>query len=368
MNSNKALLPFFIILLISIINYGFNTTQCQGDRTCTQIYIINGDHEGEQWFDGPSKSEFLQALTAYPDHLFITPSLWKSFCNHRNKQLKHLEKEHITLDNLVVEQTRIYNKNNRKKSYCQDDDKFFYLATVVGFNEKAWDFFDTQKGLYYLRPKNNPKDIGLKIETFKKINDPFTFTAAQQQSNWVSGFMELFDLEKWHTVHKNGKKKIVCISGHGTQRTCKIARACGVPVDEFVKLMFYFNDTLCIDTLGVQSCYWPGMRILELMEQEKKKHFDFQLITPINKERVLYFAAEMPLVESYDPLSGSTEIRSSQGDSLLNGLHEIALSFDGTMNDELTKKLKSVHVVELNHSYNMKTCIINAKDTLPILV
>ena len=84
------------------------------EQEITEIYIINGDHEDNGWFEGPSKSELLKALLEYPEHLFITPSLWKSFCGHREEQLKNLAKENITasLDNLEINDARVYNKNN----------------------------------------------------------------------------------------------------------------------------------------------------------------------------------------------------------------------------------------------------------------
>jgi hypothetical protein len=307
----------------------------------------------------------------YPEHLFITPSLWKSFCGHRKKQMNNLAKEHISasLDNLEINDAIVYNKNNKSKGFSQEHDNFFNMATLLAFNENEWEFFDTHAGLYYLRPKKAIQDIGLKINTFTKIEHPCDLTIELTKKPWVDNFINLFDLNIWNNVHASGRKKVVCVSGHGTVRHPKVSRACGVSQAEFVKLILFFNDILKVNTLGIQSCYWPSTRILEVMKENNRPHLDCQLVTPIDQERVLYFAAEMPIVLSYEPNSRVAQIGASPpSDILLAGLHEIATSFDGTMTQELSEKLNQIQVVQINHRYNMKTSLIDAGPSAPVLV
>lgn len=378
---SKKILQFISLLILIIMGTSYTyknvkeahneTNSSKTVNDSTEIYIINGDHEERGWFEGPSKSELLKAFLEYPEHLFITPSLWKSFCAHREQQLKNLAKENISasLDNLEINDATIYNKDNKTKSFSQDDDQFFNMATLIAFNENEWEFFDTHAGLYYLRPKHAIQDIGLKLQTFTRIEHPCELKIECSSTAWVENFINLFDLNTWNNVHKSGRKKVVCVSGHGTARHPKVSRACGVSAEEFVKLILFFNDTLKINTLGIQSCYWPCARILELMASNGKPHLDCQLVTPIDQERVLYFAAEMPIVWSYEPNSQTSQIQDSQqGEILLSGLHEIAASFDGTMTQELTEKLNQVHVVQINHKYNMKTSLVDAGSSQPVLV
>lgn len=337
----------------------------------TELYIINGDHEDDGWFKGPSKSELLKALLEYPEHLFITPSVWKSFCGHRKKQMNNLKKENISpsLDNLEINKATVYNTHNKSKSFSQEHGDFFNMATLVAFNENEWEFFDTHAGLYYLRPKHAIQDIGLKIDTFTKIEHPCELNIRHTKTKWVDSFISLFDINTWNNIHASGQKKVACISGHGTVRHPKISRACGVPTEEFVKLILFFNDTLKINTLGVQSCYWPCTRILELMKDNNRPLLDCQLVTPIDREQVLYYAAEMPIVWSYKPNSQAVQIHEAQpSDIFLAGLHEIATSFKGTMTQELSEKLNLIHVVQINHKYNMKTSLLDAGASEPVFV
>lgn len=367
---NLYMITLFVGLVLFSLILKKETSQSQ-NQDHTEIYIINGDHEDNGWFEGPSKSELLKALMEYPEHLFITPSLWKSFCGHREQQLHNLAKENISasLDNLEINEATVYNKDNKGKGFSQDNDDFFNMATLVVFNEHEWDFFDTHAGLYYLRPKHAIQDIGLKMDTFTKIEQPCKLKIEHTKTPWVDNFINLFDLDTWNNVHKSGRKKVVCVSGHGTARHPSVSRACGVPTEAFVKLMLFLNDTLKINTLGIQSCYWPCTRILELMKNNNRPHLDCQLVTPIDQERVLYFAAEMPIVWSYEPHSQKAQIHESKpGEILLAGLHEIATSFDGTMTKELTEKLNQIHVVQINHTYNMKTSLIDAGASQPIFV
>lgn len=370
---NKAISIALIPILIVLISLA---APCKTDtetniQSNTEIYIINGDHEGSGWFEGPSKTEFLKALMSYPEHLFITPSLWKSFCSHRAEQMKHLTAKQISpsLDNLEITQAKVYNKDN-KKSFSQDDKNFFNIATVVAFDESEWDFYDTNIGLYYLRPKYTNTDIGLKLELCTKITDPCALNIKKTEpGSWAEKFITLFDLTQWNKAHQNGKKKVVCFSGHGTQSSCKVSRACGVPTESFIMLMNFFNDSLKINTVGIQSCYWPSTRILKLMAGNGKPQLNFQLVTPIDQERALYFNAEMPIVWSYEPTSRMAEIQEiSTGDIFLNGLHEIADSFAGTMTKELTEKINNIDVVQVNHNYHMKTGLIDAGASHPILI
>jgi hypothetical protein len=367
-----------IIIIIGIISLKVPGTNISGTtiinskehNTCTEIYIINGDHENEGWFDGPTKTELLQAFMEQPKHLFITPSLWKSFCSCRSAQIKNLEKEQISasLDNLQIIESIVYNKDNKKNGFSQDDDEFFNLATVVVFNEEEWNFYDTHAGLYYLSPKITTEDIGLNVELFTKIERPCSLAINPKVISWANGFMELFNLDKWHKIHQTGRKSIFCISGHGTSRTHKISRACGLPTKDFVKLMLFFNNTLKISTLGVQSCYWPSTRILALMNEHNVPHLNFQIITPIDQEREVFFAAEMPIVESYESRSQQKHLRSGNKEIFLTGLRDIALTFNGTLTTELFEKLNSLDVVQMNHKYNMKTSLLDTGSLHPVLV
>ena len=373
---NTALRILMIPAILALVYLGWSLNNelsrstAQGEDH-TELYIINGDHETEGWFDGPSKSEFLKAIAEKPEHLFITPSLWKAFCSCRNNQLNNLAQEKISasLDNMEICEANVYNKNNKEKCLSQHDKNFFNIATTVLFNEADWEFYDTHAGLYYLRPVDNIQEIGLKLDTFQKIEQPCTLAPEVKVEPWADRFADLFDLTKWNHAHRSGKKKVVCISGHGTSRKSNFPRACGIPAEDFVKLMLFFNDTLKIDILGVQSCYWPSARILELMANHDKQKLNFKLITPIDQEKVVYFAAEMPIVWSYDPISKKTEIQEDKpGDILLTGLHELATSFNGTMTEELNTKLNNIQVVQMNHKHQMKASLVDAGATTPIFI
>jgi hypothetical protein len=337
----------------------------------TEIYIINGDHEGTGWFEGPSKSEFMRALYEYPQHMFITPSLWKSFCHHRNEQMKELKKENIEkpFDQLTIESTNVRNTKNSKKVYSQNNPQFFNLATILVFDEDEWEFYDTHIGLYYLRPKDDLQDIGLKLDTFTKIDNPCSMNVPAEKKAWVDGFINLFDTNAWHKNHPYNKKKIVCISGHGTPRRPAQERACGIPSTEFAKLIAFFNDKLNIDTLGVQTCYWPAQRILELMANNKTPHLNCQLITPIDQEKVVNYTSEMPLVWSYEPKTKAVQVHEAiTGEILLSGLHDLATSFKGTVTEDINSMLNDIQVVQVNHKYNMKTSLVDAGSTQPVFV
>lgn len=344
----------------------------QTEHNYTEIYIINGDHESNGWFDGPSKSEFLKALYEYPQHLFITPSLWKSFCYHRNEQMKQLKKANINkpFEELKIEDTSVYHKDNLKKEYSQNDPEFFNLATILAFDENEWDFFDTHIGLYYLRPKDQPTDIGLPIAHFTKIDKPCSMQIpADAAKPWVESFINLFDTKAWHNHHRGGKKKTFCISGHGTRSRHRVKRACGVPAKDFASLIAFFDDKLKVDIIGVQSCFWPAHRILELMNEQGKTYLHCKLVTPIDKEEEVHYRSEMPLVWSYEPSSGDLAIKEAfDGELLFTELPDIATSFKGTVTEELKETLETIQVVQMNHNYDLKTSLVDAQSTEPVFV
>lgn len=337
------------------------------EEDITEIYIINGDHEDSAWFAGPSKSELLRAFSDYPDHLFVTQSVWAAFCKHRSQQLENLRKNGITsLQDMEVVEGVLYNKKDKTQTFSQDEDSFFYLATLVAFKDSAWDFYDTGIGLYYLKPY----DIEpiMPVNNFTKIEHPCDIAVEPSVVRWAEKFIKLFDLPAWHKLHKNGKRSVVCISGHGTASTCKVARACGMPAEDFAKLVQFFNNDLHITTLGIQSCFWPAQRITSFMK-EAGTNLTCTLITPIDQEKELHFAAAMPIVWSYNSDNNKIVLAEGlQGDTLLAGLHELTTSFDGVMTEELSEKLQTIHVVDINHTKNMKTAIMQADTTEPILV
>ncbi len=337
----------------------------------TEIYIINGDHEDTGWFAGPSKSEFLKALYDYPQHLFITPSLWKSFCYHRNEQMKELKKEKINkpFEQLKIENTAVYHIDKPKKEYSQNDPEFFNIATILAFDENEWEFYDTHIGLYYLRPKDDVQEIGLPIQHFTKIDHPCNMQVPIEQKPWTNSFINLFDVKEWHNTHKDEKTKIFCISGHGTPSRHPVKRACGIPAEDFAQLVTFFNDILKVDIIGVQTCFWPAKRILELMAENGKTSLNCKLITPIDKEEEVHYRSEMPLVWSYEPESRDTLIKEAfDGELLFTSLHDIATSFKGTVTEDLEKTLDSIQVVQVNHEYNLKTSLVDAQSTEPVFV
>jgi hypothetical protein len=280
--------------------------------------------------------------------------------------MNNLKKQGIrSLQEMEIVEGIIRHKHNDKLSLSQDEQDFFYVATLLAFKESVWDFYDTGIGLYYLKPYD--VDPIIPVNGFTKIEHPCDMTVEPTVVRWAEKFTKLFDLSAWHNLHKAGKKSVVCISGHGTASSCKVERACGMPAEDFAILARFFNDTLRIDTLGVQSCFWPAQRITAYMK-EKGTKLSCTLITPIDQELELHFAAAMPIVWSYADNNKIVLAEGLQGDTLLAGLHELTTSFDGTMTEELSEKLQTIHVVEINHTKNMKTAIIKGNSSDPILV
>lgn len=179
---------------------------------------------------------------------------------------------------------------------CLNDTYFAELdqQSKKGFCDQ-WNCYDTQRGLLYFSYKESENKLGIKVDTFKVIEDPFNtvvITNIKDDVNWPAQFGSLFDLQLCAQYHSNPESRIVVyMNGHGTPRADNInyELACGISAPQFAQLLTFFNHTLHISLLGVQSCHWTAERIKELMtEHAKANPITFTILTPLSTEEGLW--------------------------------------------------------------------------------
>lgn len=179
---------------------------------------------------------------------------------------------------------------------CINDTYFAQLDTQSKLEfDNQWNCYDTQKGLLYFSYKESQNNLAIRTDTFTRIDDPFDITTIsniKDDAQWPAHFNSLFDLPLCTKNHSNEASKIVVyMNGHGTPRADNITYelACGLNAQQFAQLLTFFNDTLKINLLGVQSCHWTADRIKELMKKHtQNKQINFTILTPLSAEDGLW--------------------------------------------------------------------------------
>lgn len=223
----------------------------------SDLSIIIDYHDPAETESTAVLDETLKTMSSGCSHLFLNKKLWISCIN---------DTYFAQLD------------ANSKKDFCAQ-----------------WNCYDTQKGLLYFSYKESINALGVKIDTFKRIDDPFNndiITAIKDDFNWPTHFDALFDLQACVANHNNPESKIVVyMNGHGTPRIDNLAYelVCGISAPQFAHLLTFFNNTLHISLLGVQSCHWTAQRIKELMTKHAHvNQINFTILTPLSTEEGLW--------------------------------------------------------------------------------
>ena len=339
-------------------------TKQDGSVKDTGLVIINGNREPSDWFAGPTKTEFLNNLIDEVPHIFITPQLWHIFCSYRSEQLKKLKPYNVKnpYKDIKVDGYRLY-FNKKKKEYVVYEKPFDNISLVLVFNPSDWDFFDTRKGLFYLRHKDAASiDFGIKTDQFSLIKDPFALPKQKTNEQWMDDFMNFFDLAKWRRYHsQTGAKKFIQISGHGTSSKMQNNRLCGMNAPEFVKLAAFFNNDLQLDFLAVETCFWSSSRILELLKKDGNfPKVNFHLLTPIDREQISFARATIPHVQDYDPENYELVLQTHPTYTFYTGLEKVVPAYSGALTQEIKEVIESIEDVVANHSHGLKTALIDA--------
>ncbi len=233
------------------------------------------------------------------DHIFVTPPLWNFFSKYQAAK-------------------------QRKKLRAQ------------------WQFYDTHIGLIYIKSKRISKKNGINTKELKRLKKPFNKKI--QEESWISLFPSLFNIKLWQKHHqKTTQPSIVYMDGHGSKRRKdpSAEKICGILAYEFANLLNFFYTTLHIDLLGVQTCHWTSMRILELIAKKHKyTSSPFGIITPLRTEEVLTTA------------SSNLNKKKTEEYCFLKALQLIMNNYNGT----ITPKMKDIacRIDTLKHPKNNK--------------
>ncbi len=196
----------------------------------------------------------------------------------------------------------------------------------------CWDMYDTHIGLLYLKQKSVTDDIGIKVQQFSPIKDPFNLQEINEVKNdrWPQQFDTLFDLNSWRMYHSNpGSRIVVYMNGHGTRRIGQFESelAGGIRATSFATLLQFFNDQLHIHLLGVQSCFWTAERIHELMQQHGYTTLNFTILTPLSIEKGLWLDTVHNYLNKKDKVSC---------------FFDCCMSFTQSFNNEVTDEIKEM--------------------------
>ncbi len=156
-----------------------------------------------------------------------------------------------------------------------------------------WDVYDTHIGLLYVKQKSCTDTIGINVQQFSLIADPFNKDEIDKVNDdaWPQQLPALFDLNTWRAYHNNPKSKIVVyMNGHGTRRVGQLQAelASGIRATSFATLLRFFNDQLMVHVVGIQSCFWTAERIYELMQEHGYDKLNFTILTPMSIEKGLW--------------------------------------------------------------------------------
>lgn len=157
---------------------------------------------------------------------------------------------------------------------------------------QEWKIFDTTIGLFLLKHNNAPSHAGIKESMCIPLAQPFKQHNIPYNKNWSRLFASLFNIKEWHAYHAMHKESsFIYINGHGSPKafSYRYEQACGITTSDFAHILKFFNDTLKINLLGVQSCYWTSARILEVMQNKYNyQTLTYNIITPLKSEEELW--------------------------------------------------------------------------------
>ncbi len=198
--------------------------------------------------------DFTKVVKAACDHIFINSALWQAF-----------------LDALVQKR-----------------------AT---FDVNAWQLYDTQLGLMYMRNRAAIEHDGIRYQDFRPIDNPLDDTVINTiiNRNWTGDLDKIFDINAWQEYHAHHRhKNMIYMSGHGAQRSTAQEYAsigCGILSDHLIHVALFFNTHLSIDTFVISSCYWPATRLWNALYQAGVATVNYNLISPLLTEEILWLTS-----------------------------------------------------------------------------
>ncbi len=219
-----------------------------------------------------------------------------------------------------------------------------------------WQVYDTHIGLLYLRSTKATEQLGIKIDTFTLLEQPFDATTLQnvKDGSWTDQFHTLFDLKVWHAYHAHPKSKtVVYTNGHGTADIDSYAleTLIGVSAQRFAQLLTFFNDQLRITFLGLQSCHWTAERVQKLMQKEAGiKQVRFTLLTPAHIEKPIWIETHINYLNNASP-------------SFFDTCCETAYAFEGDLTKEIAETIKNTDTFQLVGNKNQQASLLAAGDT-----
>jgi hypothetical protein len=276
----------------------------------TGICIFDDKDDPASWKDAAIKNEFAKTLDSNAEHIFITPSLWKAY---KNSQYRH--------------------------NFCNN-----------------YDLFDTHIGLFYINKKNSNTKIGIKIQSFTRIPQPFkSIKSISYNFHWATQFHTIFNVQEWQAYHcQPNHKSFIYMNGHGSTRANHLhcCMAAGIPGDKFASLLKFFNDQLKIDIFGMQSCFWTSDRILKLMNRTyylEKLHFT--IFTPLKTEQTLWLRNFYP------------QCRCPQCNhiySFFAGIKKITHAFSGKITKNIKQIIHNIDTLRLKENADQYATLITA--------
>ncbi|MEX0849599.1 MAG: hypothetical protein WD055_05190 [Candidatus Dependentiae bacterium] len=280
----------------------------------TGICIFDDTDDPASWKTAAIKKEFVNTLDSDAEHIFLTPSLWKAYKN-RFKNSKH------------------------RRNFCNN-----------------YDLFDTHIGLFYINKKKSNTKIGIKIQSFTRISQPFaSIKPTSHNYHWATRFHTVFDIQEWQAYYcQPSHKSFIYMNGHGSARSCHLhcCMAAGIPGDKFASLLKFFNDQLKIDIFGMQSCFWTSGRVLKMMNQTyglKKLHFT--IFTPLKTEQTLW-------LNPFCSQCTCPQCRNIY--SFFAGIKKIAHAFSGNINESIKQIIRQIDTLLIEKNKSQHATLITA--------
>jgi hypothetical protein len=199
--------------------------------------------------------DFIKVVKANCEHIFINPTLWSAFLEHHNQGL-------------------------------------------IPFDATAWEFFDTELGLIYMRNRAAVYHDGILHQQFKRIIDPLDPTVIDTlvNRNWTTDMHTIFNIPAWQAYHADAQhKSMLYMSGHGARRAHSAeytSIGCGILSPDLVHIASFFNTQLTVTTVVINSCYWTADRLRQELQQAGVETINFTIISPLLSEQMLWLTAD----------------------------------------------------------------------------
>lgn len=231
----------------------------------------------------------ITALQQRASAVLTSTSLWKNIVDRKKKFAKKLEDEN-SLESDILRlyqttnnelQTARYNLafiNQNLSQYwfsmqfpllagLSSEDfnqlRFDFACYIFQFNIDQWNVYNAHAGMLLFVPK----ELNYRIdERFEIVDESDLLKHADKKSNVIESLEKLF-LEK--------SKWVVYLTGHGHPKSSQQgANIAGLKIDEFKKLLHFFNDAMDLKLLVYSSCYGGGVHTIE-------PYVDMQLNYPV---------------------------------------------------------------------------------------